>query len=654
MWARFRFDRALKFVIGVIKTMTKETYSFQAEVGKILDIVAHSLYSQKEVFLRELISNASDACDKLRYRSLTEPELLANDDGFAITIAIDEKAKTLNVSDNGIGMNKDDMIDALGTIAKSGTQAFMEGLKDAQSGGEDAKMALIGQFGVGFYSSFMVADKVEVVSRKAGEAEAWRWTSEGHGAFEIDTAERAQHGTDVILHIKKETKEFLEPMRVENVVKTYSDHIAQPVILKAAKEGDEDKTLNSASALWIREKKDITEDQYNEFYHHVGMAFDKPWLTLHNKAEGVISYINLLFVPTSRPFDLFHPERKGHLKLYVNRVFITDDCDALIPGYLRFLKGVVDSQDIDLNVSREMLQHNPAVAKIRKALVKRVLGELKKKADKAPEEYAEFWETFGMVLKEGIHEDFENRDRLMELTRFKSSAVDGWTSLSDYVSRMKDGQDSIYYISSSDAEHAAQSPQLEGFRAKGIEVLFMTDPVDEFWMPAVGQFEDKPFKSATRGDIDLAKVAGDNDKDKDADKDDAKDEAPAGMDALMAAFKVALGDKVKDVRSSSRLTDSPVCLVAEEGDMDMHLERLLKAHNQLDESSARVLEINPKHALIKNLAALAGDKNGQDPVLEDAAFLLLDQARIVEGEQVLDAPAFIRRMTTVMQKGLAA
>ena len=387
--------------------MTKETYSFQAEVGKILDIVAHSLYSQKEVFLRELISNASDACDKLRYRSLTEPELLTGNGDFAITLAVDPKAKTLTISDNGIGMSKDDMIDALGTIAKSGTQAFVDGLKDAQSDGEDAKLALIGQFGVGFYSSFMIADKVEVVSRKAGDTDAWRWTSNGQGAFDIESATREERGTDVIVHVKKDAKEFLEVLRIENVVKTYSDHIAQPVILKASKDGEEDKTLNSASALWTREKKDITADQYNEFYHHVGMAFDEPWLTLHNKVEGAISYTNLLFVPSSRPFDLFHPERKGSLKLYVNRVFITDDCEALIPGYMRFLKGVVDSEDIDLNVSREMLQHNPAVAKIRKALMKRVLNELKKKAEKAPEEYAIFWETFGMVLKEGIHEDIE-------------------------------------------------------------------------------------------------------------------------------------------------------------------------------------------------------------------------------------------------------
>ena len=632
--------------------MSKETYSFQAEVGKILDIVAHSLYSQKEVFLRELISNASDACDKLRYRSLTEPDLMTAD-GFEIAIRLDEKAKTLTVSDNGIGMSKDDMIDALGTIAKSGTQAFMEGLKEAQSGGEDAKMALIGQFGVGFYSSFMVADKVEVVSRKAGEDKAWRWTSEGHGAFEIEDAERDGHGTDVIVHIKKDAKEFLEAVRVENVVKTYSDHIAQPVVLKAAKEDDADKTLNSASALWTRDKKDITEEQYNEFYHHVGMAFDAPWLTLHNKAEGVISYTNLLFIPSSRPFDLFHPERKGQLKLYVNRVFITDDCDALIPGYLRFVKGIVDSEDIDLNVSREMLQHNPAVAKIRKALIKRVLGELKKKADKKPEEYAEFWDTFGMVLKEGIHEDFENRDRLMELTRFKSSMVDGWTSLKEYVERMKEGQDAIYYISAGDAEQAAKSPQLEGFRAKGVEVLFMTDPVDEFWMPAVGAFEEKPFKSATRGGVDLSKIAGADDDEKQEPEAESKDETSGAIDALTAAFKLALGDKVKDVRTSSRLTDSPVCLVADDGDMDMHLEKLLKAHNQIDAASPRVLEINPKHALIKHLANIA-KTDANDKSLDDAASLLLDQARIVEGEPVVDPQDFIRRMTAMMQKGMAA
>jgi len=634
--------------------MSKETFSFQAEVGKILDIVAHSLYSQKEVFLRELISNASDACDKLRYRSLTEPNLLDDGGEFKIEIAIDSKAKTLRISDNGIGMDKDDLVDALGTIAKSGTQAFMEGLADAEKGSDEATLDLIGQFGVGFYSAFMVGDKIEVVTRKAGSDQAWRWTSDGKGSFEIEDATRETHGTDVIVHIRKDQKEYLEQMRVENVVKTYSDHIAQPVILKASKKDEEDKTLNSASALWTREKRDISDEQYTEFYHHVGMAFDDPWLTIHNKVEGMVSYTNLLFVPSSRPFDLFHPERKGQLKLYVKRVFITDDCEALVPPYLRFVKGVVDSEDIDLNVSREMLQHNPAVAKIRKALVKRVLGELKKKAEKAPEEYVIFWDTFGMVLKEGIHEDFDNRDKLLELTRFKSSAVDGWTSLKEYVERAKESQNEIYYITGPDAEQVSKSPQLEGFRAKGVEVLFMTDPVDEFWVPAVGTFEEKTFKSATRGDVDLSSVDGEESDEKKKEDADKKTETAEGMDPLLAAFKVTLGDAVKDVRTSSRLTDSPVCLVADEGAMDMHLERLLKAHNQLDQSSPRILEVNPTHALITQLAAVAKEKNGKDPVLDDAAFLLLDQARIVEGEPVSDAQAFTRRMSAVMQRGMVA
>ncbi len=634
--------------------MTKESFSFQAEVGKILDIVAHSLYSHKEVFLRELISNASDACDKLRYRSLTEPELLAGDGDFEISVAIDPKAKTLTVSDNGIGMNKDDLIEALGTIAKSGTQAFMESLADAQSGGEDAKMALIGQFGVGFYSAFMVADRLEVVSRKAGDEAAWRWTSDGKGAFDIEDATRHARGTDVIVHIKKEEKEYLDPARVENVVKTYSDHIAQPVVLKATKKDDEDRTVNSASALWTRPKKDITADQYKEFYHHVGMAFDDPWMTIHNSVEGVVSYTNLLYVPTYRPFDLFNPERKGHLKLYVKRVFITDDCEALMPPYMRFVKGVVDSEDIDLNVSREMLQNNPAVAKIRKALVKRVLGELKKKAEKAPEEYATFWDAFGMVLKEGIHEDFENREKLLALTRFKSSTEDGWTSLSEYVSRMKDGQEAIYYISGPDAEQISKSPQLEGFRAKGIEVLFMTDPVDEFWLPAVGTFEEKSFKSATRGEVDLSEVDGKETSDDEKTDDKNENETTEGLDPLLAAFKIALGDQVADVRTSNRLTESPVCLVATEGAMDMHLERLLKAHNQLDQETPRVLEVNPTHALIVHLAGIAQEKAGKDPILDDAAFLLMDQARIAEGEPVTDPQAFTRRMTAVMQRGWAA
>ena len=588
---------------------------------------------------------------------MTKPELLDGGGEFKIEIALDAKAKTLTISDNGVGMNKEDLVDALGTIARSGTQAFMQSLKDAAGkdgkGGKDAGVQLIGQFGVGFYSAFMVADSVEVTSRRAGEDTAWRWTSDGRGSFEIEPATRAGRGTDVTLHLKKDAaKEYLEALRVENIVKRYSDHIAVPVILKRTGKDGTDKTLNSASAIWTRDKKDITAEQYAELYHHVGMAYDEPWMTIHNKVEGVVSYTNLLFIPTERPFNLFHPDRKGAVKLYVKRVFITDDCEALVPAYLRFLKGVVDSEDIDLNVSREMLQQNPALKKIKSGLVKRVLGELAKKAEKEPEQYATFWDAFGMVLKEGLHEDADNREKLLELTRFRSSGTDGWTSLADYVSRMKDGQEAIYYITGEDSEQVAKSPQLEGFRAKGIEVIYMTDPVDEFWLTSIEKYQEKSFKSATRGGIDLAKIKGADGQDGAGKKNGEAEKTAAGLDVLIAAFKAALGDKVKDVRTSDRLTESPVCLVADDHGLDMHLERLLKQHKQIDGLSARVLEINPTHGLITRLAGIAEAKPS-DPVLEDAALLLLDQARIVEGEPVLDPQAFTRRMSSVMQRGLA-
>jgi len=637
-----------------VQKMTKETFSFQAEVSKLLDIVAHSLYSHKEIFLRELISNASDACDKLRYEALTQPALIEGDGDFAITLRADKKAKTLTISDNGIGMNRDELVETLGTIARSGTQAFMEALtaakekdKKKQGGGVD----LIGQFGVGFYSAFMVADKIEVTTRRAGEDKAWLWTSDGRGEFTIEETERTGRGTDVVVHLKKEEKEFLEPMRIRTIVKTYSDHIGLPVVLAGDGKDLQDETLNTASAVWTRERKDITEDDYKEFYHHVSHMFDDPWLTIHNRVEGVLAYTNLLFVPSSRPFDLFQPDRKSQLKLYVKRVYITDNCDELLPGYFRFLRGVVDSEDLPLNISREMLQHNPALAKIKKALTKRVFGELKKKAEKAPEEYAVFWDNFGAVVKEGLYEDFENRDNLLAISRFRSTAGDELVSLADYVARMKDGQEAVYYITGEDAEHAALSPQLEGFKAKGVEVLLLTDPVDEFWVSTVGTFEEKPFKSATRGGADLTKVAADDDKESD-EKEEKKDTG-TDVSPLIAAFKLALGDKVKDVRTSERLTDSAVCLVADEGDMDIHLERILKQHKQLAETTPRVLEINPRHALIEKLAKRALDGSGKDAIIEDAAFLLLDQARIVEGEALADPLAFSRRMAAVMEKGLA-
>ena len=644
--------------------MTKETFTFQAEVSKLLEIVAHSLYSQKEIFLRELISNASDACDKLRYNSLTNPGLLGDSGVFQITLSVDKKAKTLTISDNGIGMNRDDLVETLGTIARSGTQAFMDALTQSKKAAEKQKKGdgsnsidLIGQFGVGFYSSFMVAERVEVVTRKADQESAWLWISDGTGEFTIDEATRDKHGTDVTVYLKKEDKEFLEPQRIEHIVKTYSDHIGIPIILAAAKKDEEDRTLNKASALWTREKRDISDEDYTEFYHHVGQMWDEPWLTLHNRVEGVLSYTNLLFIPSSRPFDLFNPERKAQLKLYVKRVYITDNCDELLPGYLRFVRGVVDSEDIPLNISREMLQHNPTLAKIKKALSKRVFNELKKKADKTPDEYAKFWENFGAVMKEGLYEDFDNRDVLLELARFRSTTQEGLISLKDYVERMSDGQDAIFYIAGEDAEAIAQSPQLEGFKAKSVEVLLLTDPVDEFWISSVGTFEEKAFKSATRGGADLSAIGKDesdtNAKSKDG-KKTGSGSNKAKVEPLIAAFKVALGDKVKDVRASERLTDSPVCLVADDGDMDMNIERLLKQHNQVSESTPRVLEINADHALITKLLKKAKVTEGVDPIVEEAAFLLLDQARIVEGEPIADPLAFSRRMASVMEKGLEA
>ena len=625
--------------------MAKETFTFQAEVGKILDIVAHSLYSEKEVFLRELISNSSDACDKLRYATITDSKLAKDTTDFKIEIDLNKKEKTITISDNGIGMTRDEMVESLGTIAKSGTQAFMESLEGKDD--KDVQSSLIGQFGVGFYSAFMVADNITVISKKAGSSDAWSWKSDGKGSFEVDESQKGNQGTEVILNISDKDKEFLDPFRIESVVKKYSDHIAQPVILKPQKKGEEDKVLNNASALWTRDKKDISAEQYKEFYHHVGMAYDDPWLTLHNKAEGLISYTNLLFIPSTRPFDIFNPDRKSNLKLYVRRVFITDDCEGLIPPYLRFVKGVIDTDDIDLNVSREMLQNNPVVAKIKSAIIKRIISELKKKANKDPEDYAKFWEAFGAVLKEGIHEDFTNRDKILEVSRFKSSEVDKYTSLEEYITRMKKGQDKIYYISGEDVEKLSQSPHLEGFKAKGIEVLFMTDPVDEFWLPSVGKYSEKDFQSITKGGADLDKIKTGKKDTKEKDKKNNK-----SIDKLVASIKVALGDEVKEVKASERLTDSAVCLVAGEGDMDMHLEKLLKQHQQIDKTSQKVLEINPSHPLINDLLKILDNEKEKNLFFDDASWLLLDQAKIMEGQPVSDPNKFARRMNALMQRGI--
>jgi molecular chaperone HtpG len=622
--------------------MPQETRTFQAEVSRLLDIVAHSLYSEKEIFLRELISNASDACDRLRYAALTEPNLVEGDANYRVMLTPVKSSKTLTVADNGIGMNHDELIENLGTIARSGTAAFLKDL----SGDSRKDMSLIGQFGVGFYSAFMVADKVEVLSRKAGESDGWRWESDGKGEFTIEPEPNLNRGTRITLHIRGGDEDYLEPHRLRQIVKTYSDHIALPIVLA---DGNKDETINTASALWTRPRGDITEEQYKEFYHHVGHSFDEPWLTLHARAEGVVEYTYLLFVPSGKPFDLFEPERKTQVKLYVRRVFITDEGTELLPPYLRFLRGVVDSEDLPLNVSREMLQSNPVVARMRRQLTGRVLSELQKKASDTPEEYLKFWDNFGAVLKEGLYEDRDQRDTLMGLARFRSTTREGWVSLDEYVEAMKPGQEAIFTITGDNLDLLRKSPQLEGFRARGVEVLLMTDPIDEFWAPAIGTYREKPFKSATRGGVDLDKIEGGDEKKDEADKP----APPPKLGSLIAIFKLALGEAVKDVRSSARLTDSAVCLVADEGDMDMRLERLLKQHRQLDDTAKRILEINPNHRLIERLAASVGETGASDQ-LSEFAWLLLDQARIVEGEQLPDPPAFARRLALLLERGLPA
>lgn len=625
------------------ETGTIETHEFQAETGKLLDLMINSLYSDKEIFLRELISNASDACDKLRYAAIAAPDLLAGDPELAVTITVDRKKRLVTVADNGVGMDRDEVIDNLGSIARSGTEAFVAGL----SAGEAAGTGPIGKFGVGFYSAFMVADRVTVTAAKAGEEEAWRWRSDGTAAYTVEAVARGGRGTSVELRIRRGLDEFLDTERLRAIVKTWSDHIALPIRLAPA--GEEAETVNVASALWTRPKKDIEATQYTEFYRHNAHAFDEPWLTLHNKAEGRIEYTSLLFVPSAAPFDLFHPERKHGVKLYVRRVFIADDCEGLMPRWLRFVRGIVDSEDLPLNISRETLQRNPVLERIRIALVKRVLGALERKADKEAESYAEFWENFGAVLKEGIYEDRDYRDRLLKLLRAKSTRGDGLVGLADYVSRMKEGQDSIYTMTGEDAGALRASPQIEGFAARGVEVLLFDDAVDDFWLGAVSEFDGRPFRSVTRGDIDLTAIKG-------AGEDGGEEKEtppPAGAGALVAAFREALEDKVKDVRASSRLTDSAVCLVADEGGLDMHLERMLKQHRRLDSASRKILEINPSNPLIAALAARA-EASPSDPALAEAAALLLDQARIVESEPLPDPAAFARRMTETMARALGA
>ena len=647
--------------------MTETVQPFEADVGRVLDLVINSLYKEREIFLRELISNASDACDKLRYQSLSQPELLGDDPELKIRILADEAEELLTVSDNGIGMDRDDLVENLGTIARSGTARFLSQL----SGQQDHDLKLIGQFGVGFYSVFMVADRVVVRSRKAGADTGWLWASDGRNGYTVQEAPAGTpRGTSITLHLKADAKEFLDSWKIRQVVRTYSDHIGIPIVLESRPKAGDTKTnlsapeqINEASAIWTRPKSEITEEQYKEFYHHVAHAFDDPFARVHFAAEGALTYNALLFAPSTRPFDLHDPKRRHGVKLYVRRVFITADLDTLMPRYLRFVSGVVDSEDLQLNVSRETLQHGAVIAKMHKTLVRRMLDELAARAKAAPAEeapsadgeaekqatsYEDWWAEFGAVLKEGLYEDADNRVKLLDLARFRSTHGTGWVSLADYVGRMKEGQDAIYYISGESHTALRTSPQLEQALAKGVEVLLLDDPVDEFWLQEVKEFQNHQLRSLTRGEVDLSAIKGEAEP---AKAEEALDDTE--LKRLIARLKASLGEEVTDIRVSKRLRDSAVCLVAEDHGLDLRLERFLKQHSQLDKLSKRVLEINGQHELTRRMAGMSTDEAG-GVQFDELARLLLDQARIVEGEPIPDPGAFSRRMSSFLAKGLAA
>jgi molecular chaperone HtpG len=625
-----------------------EAQPFQADVAKLLHLMVHSVYSDKSVFLRELIANAADACERLRYEAIAEPALIGDDVKPRITLSIDAEQKRLTVEDNGIGMSREELAEALGTIARSGTKAFLDRIEAKQP---DDETALIGRFGVGFYSAFMVAERVEVVSRRAGTDAAWLWLSDGKGTFAISVAELAgapARGTRVVLHLMDDAKTYAERFTIERLVKAQSGHVPVPVAI-VEKAGSEPAEISDGAALWAKPKSEISAADYIDFYRSIAGQFDEPAATIHYRAEGRQDYTTLLFIPGSRPFDLFDPDRKGRIKLYVKRIFITDDADIL-PRYLRFVRGLVDSADLPLNVSREKIQESPLLAAIRKGATHRVLTELERLAEKEPESYTKIWETFGAVLKEGIYEDFERRDAMLALARFKTTASGGsgasgggWRSLKDYVAALKTNQTAIYYLAGDDLARLESSPHLEGFRARGIEVLLLPDPVDSFWvMPGVG-FDGKPFKSVTQGAADLALIP----------RTDAETAPPAGVaDAVkdfLVFLKTTLGDAVAEVRASERLTNSAVCLVAPDSGPDRALERILAGAGRLNAASKPILEVNPRHDIVVALAKL-GDV--ERAFKEDAAHLLFDEARVLDGERPADARLFSDRLGRVLGRSL--
>jgi molecular chaperone HtpG len=624
---------------------TKETLGFQTEVSQLLKLMIHSMYSNKEIFLRELISNGSDACDKLRFEALTDSALFESDPDLSIRIAVDPAARTISIFDNGIGMSRQEVIENIGTIAKSGTREFLDRL----TGDKAADANLIGQFGVGFYSSFIVADKVTVITRRAGlgAEHGVKWESSGEGDYTVETVTRDNRGTEVILHLREGEDELLEGMRLRNIVRRYSDHITLPILMKQeewdAEEKkhvikEEDEQVNQASALWARAKSEITEEQYQEFYKHVAHDFEPPLAWTHSKVEGRSEYTQLLFLPQRAPFDLWDRDHRHGVKLYVRRVFIMDDAEQLLPAYLRFVRGVVDSNDLPLNVSREILQESKDVEAIRKGCVNRVLGLVEDLAGNQPKKFATFWKEFGRVLKEGVGEDFNNKERIAKLLRFSSTQDESEeqnVSFENYVERMKEGQDKIYYVTADTHAAAKSSPHLEIFRSKGIEVLLLSDRVDEWVVSNLNEFDGKPLVSVAKGSLDLGEL-GDEEK-------QAQEKEATEHKELTERVQKALGDRVKEVRVTLRLTDSPACLVADENAMSMNLERMLKAAGQQVPSSAPILEINTRHPIVEKL-------NGESDEARfgDWSSILFDQATLADGGTLEDPSAFVKRLNGLM------
>jgi molecular chaperone HtpG len=617
--------------MSTIDSSSEAQQPFQAEVAELLQLMVHSVYSETDIFLRELISNGSDACDKLRYEAIARPELMEQGGPLAIRIVPDKAANTLSVIDSGIGMDRQELVDNLGTIARSGTKSFVARLKEAKDGA-----GLIGQFGVGFYAAFMVAERVVVTSRRAGTNEAWVWSSSGGSGFTVtpgtaEDVERVARGTEIVLHLKPEAKDYLEPTRIERIVHAYSDNIQFPIELVG--DNGEAKQINSASALWQRPKSELKPEDYAAAYKSIAGAFDEPAMTLHYRAEGRQAYAVLLFAPSSKPFDLLEPSRKGRVKLYVRRVFITDDAD-LLPPYLRFIRGVVDSEDLPLNISREMLQNNPQLAQIRKAVTGRVISELETLSEKEPEQFDKIWDAFGPVIKEGLYEDFERREKLLALARFTTTSGDR-RSLKQYIADLKPNQTEIYFLVGDSIERLKSNPMLEAASARGIEVLLLTDPVDAFWTSAQLDFEGKPLKSLSQGDIDFDLIPLLDDKDK-------QDDAAVDEASVIAAVKASLGDRVSDVKVSRRLTTSASCIVAGSFGPDRELERLL-AQQQRGGRTKPILEINPRHPLVA--AVTATDDTARR---DDLSLLLLEQAQILEGELPEDPAAFTARLNRLV------